>query len=143
MGANLNLTIWQDEKDYVKWNKISDAVEYILYDDNSNIAMIKFAANEKREYKPTVVGKHNLKLVAVLKDGKQIKANFKTKEVKMICSYHTWPRSDFRFSEKQIGFTGLDTSLLEKEGDRYIAYYNIDKGWTHKKEEQTDFNQDA
>ena len=102
MGANLNLTIWQDEKDYVKWNKISDAVEYILYDDNSNIAMIKFAANEKREYKPTVVGKHNLKLVAVLKDGKQIKANFKAKEVKMICSYHTWPRSDFRFSEKQI-----------------------------------------
>ena len=141
MATEKLINIWQDGA-FVKWQKVPNVKEYVLIDNNSNVKETCYKSSDKLQYKPTVVGKHIITIIARLKDGTTLKEKFQAMEVRMISSYHTWPSCKFVFDDNEIKFTKLDKDLLEKERGRNVAYYNLEKGWVCTKEEQTDFNDD-
>ena len=113
MRVKKSIDIWQDGS-FVKWQKVPYAKEYILIDNNSNVNKLYYKASDKLQYKPTVVGKHLITIIAKLKDGTTLKEKFQAMEVRMISSYHTWPSCKFVFDDNEIKFTKLDKDLLEK-----------------------------
>ena len=136
------MKIWQEVDNKIAWEKIAGADFYNLFDDNSNIPVVKFDKNDKLEYYPTVVGQHNIKIQAVLEDGQVIENTYKAREVKMTFAYHASMRGSYAFFEHQLGFTGLDKDTLIRDGARYAAYYNAKTGWSKNAKDQTDFSQE-
>lgn len=142
MKDNMSLHIWQNHS-FVKWQKVSGAKEYVLRDDNSNVKEIVYKQGAKLCYRPYVVGKHTITVIAKLNDGKVLRGKFKAREIRMVSSYHTWPSNKFLFHDVEIGFTNLDRDTLKRERSKYVAYYNVDNGWTGVEEEKSDVNADV
>ena len=67
MRVKKSIDIWKDGS-FVKWQKVPYAKEYILIDNNSNVNKLYYKASDKLQYKPTVVGKHLITIIAKLKD---------------------------------------------------------------------------
>lgn len=136
------IKIWQEADNTVKWENIEGAKSYTLFDNNSNVNKIVYKTDDKLSYKPTVVGKHKIKIVCEKSNGELIEGEIDCREVNMSFAYHSAMRSDYCFEENQLGFTGLNVDDLEYDGRRYEAFYNAEKGWSAIEEDKTDFSKE-
>ena len=136
------MKIWQDSDNTIRWEKIDGAKRYTLYDGNCNKKAREYLPDDDLSYLPTVVGKHEIKVCCEKSDGTSEQGTIQSREINMSFAYHSAMRSSYCFEEEQLGFTGLNKDELEFDGARYKAYYNVEKGWTARKSEQTDFSKE-
>ena len=136
------IKIWQEADSTIRWESIDNAKKYVLFDNNSNIEKVEYNADDCLIYKPTVVGKHKLKIICKKNDGGVLESEFVCREVNMSFAYHSAMRNNYRFEEHQLGFTGLNKEELNFDEGRFMAYYNAEQGWSTKQEDGTDFSKE-
>lgn len=139
-SKNFNLTISQNEDLLITWSAVDSAKYYVLRDSNSNVEEIRYEANDALEYMPTVVGKHTI-TIEVHTETEVVSFAFEGREIPMCFGYHGTMFNAYSCDQaflQKIGFTA--DGLQKNAANRYVLYYNAEKGYVKTPEEATDFS---
>ena len=135
----------------VTWGAVENADYYLVTDDNDyrDGVIVKTT-----EYKPEVVGKHNVTVTAYSYYEEyacsNVSAAFATIEVKPVYSYKAMSDGLYKFDADQMETMGLDDGTLNTKNDgtsyrydndakKYFAYYNKNTGWSKDQGAATDW----